>query len=235
MVSTLTLVSAASIGSFPEGNDVTIYQTCNNCTSLNFTRLMNTHNQTLLSNIQSTKDGTFYSTLVLSGNLTELGTYKYCYSAGNTAETQTGCINFDVTFTGIPLTEQMSTVYIISIIFFMFLFILTIISISKLPSKDATDEEGSILHISNLKHLRPVLWGVCWALLLGMLFIISNLTLAYLPSKMLGNIFFAFFKILMWLTIPGLFLWFIWIFTGIFRDKEYKRMMERGVDIKSSF
>lgn len=233
LVGTLNLVSAASIGEFPEGNNVTIYQTCNNCTSINFTRLMDTNNQTIVTNIIGTADGTFYSTLILSGNLTELGTYTYCYAAGNLVESETGCLTFKVTYGGGELTSEMATIYTLSLGFLLFIFILLIVGITQLPSKDTTDEEGTILQISNLKHLRPVLWGFCWALLLGMLFIISNLTIAYLPNKMIGDLFFAVFQICMWLTLPIMILWFIWIFTGIFRDKEFKRMMERGVDINS--
>lgn len=232
-----TLVSASdipSIGEFPQDKNITIYQTCNNCTSINFTRLMNPHNQTLTTTLEATKDGTYYSTLILSGNLSQTGTYTYCYVAGNQAESETGCLTFEITFGGDLMTEPMASVYWISIIFLMFIFGLVLLGINKLPSKDTTDEEGSILQISNLKHLRPVLWGVCWALILAMLFIVSNMALAYLPNKMLGDFFFMMFKIVGWLTIPMVILWFIWIFAGIFRDKEYKKMIERGVDIRTT-
>jgi len=230
LVGILPIISATSIGEFPEGKNVTIYQTCNNCTSVNFTRLMDPNNQTLITNLAGTKDGTYFSTLILSGNLTELNTYTYCYEAGNAAESKTGCLTFDITYNGKELTQEMATIYIMSMGFLIFIFILIVLGINKLPSQDATDEDGTIVQISYLKHLRPVLWSCCWGLILAMLFIISNLTLAYLPNKLLGNLFFTFFQICMWLTLPLLILWFIWIFARIFRDKEYKQMMERGVN-----
>ena len=235
LVGTLTLVSADSIGSFQLGVDnVQIYQTCNNCTSLNFTRVMSPNNQTILTNLTGVQDGTYYYFDILKGNFTKNGEHRYCYVASNPITSKTGCLTFDISYTGQQLTEQTATTYVLSIGVLIFFLIGIILLISKLPTRDATDEEGTILQISNLKHLRPVLWGISWGIILAILFIVGNVTLAYLPTTMVGDMFMRIFFIMFALTIPGLFLWLIWIFTGIFRDREFKQMIERGVDIKST-
>jgi len=235
MLFVVTMVNADSIGEFQlDVQDVTIYQTCNNCTSCNFTRVMGPNNQTILSNVQAVQDGTYYSYLIDKENFTTVGKYTYTYDCGNAAEKKTGAIDFEITYTGGELTTQMTILYILSIGILVFVFIIILLLITKLPSRDATDDNDVILQISNLKHLRPVLYGVSWGIILALMFIVSNITIAYLPSFMIGNLFWAFYTIMFWITMLMLPLWFIWIFVGIFRDKEFKRMIERGVDIKST-
>jgi len=231
----ISLVNGESIGEFQLNEDVQIFQTCNNCTTCNFTRVMGLNNRTLFTNVSAIKDGTYYYFNIDADNFTRVGDYTYCYSCGNSADIETGCLDFTVTYTGGDLTLQMSILYISSIIFLIFLFVLVILFIGTLPSKDRMDEEGTILQINQLKHLRPVMWGIAWVLILVMLFVISNITIAYLPTFMLGDLFFNFYTILFWMTIVATPLWFIWIFTNVFRDREFKRMIERGVDMKGQF
>jgi energy-converting hydrogenase Eha subunit C len=71
-------------------------------------------------------------------------------------------------------------------------------------------------------------------IVLALMFIIANIAIAYLPTNMIGSLFWAIYTIMFWVTMVMLPLWVMWIFTGIFRDKEVKRMLERGVDMKSS-
>jgi len=235
LIGMMTFVSAVSIGEFQlDVDNVTLYQTCNNCTSCNFTRVMGPNNQTILSNLEGTKDGTYYSTDVLTGNFTKVGKYSYIYDCGNAVESETGSIDFEITYTGGELTEEMVTVYFGAIVVLIFFFGLTILLITRLPSGDTTSEDGFILEINNLKHLRPVLWAFSWIIILALMFIISNITIAYLPALMIGNLFFAFYTIMFWVSIIAIPLWFVWILVKIFKDKEMKRMIERGVDIKST-
>lgn len=229
-------VSGASIGSYQLGIDnVQLYQTCNNCTTINFTRVMGPNNQTILTNLTGVQDGTYYYFDILKGNFTQNGLHTYCYVASNGVETETGCLNFDLTYTGRNFTEEMASAYMIAIAVLIFFLICLVLLISKLPTKDITDEEGTILQIANLKHLRPVCWGIAWSIIVTILFIVGNMTLAYLPTTMVGDLFMRLFFILFWTTIiVALPLWGIWIFTGILRDKEFKSMIERGVNIKST-
>ena len=233
IVTTINLVGASNIGTFQLNQVVEIYQTCNNCTYCNFTRVMGPSNQTLVTNITAFQDGTYFYYNVESPNFTRNGFYTYCYDCGNGVEKETGCINFDITYVGGELTQEMAMVYSIAFAVLIFLFLLVLGVISKLPSRDTTDDEGLILKVSDLKHLRPILWGVEWVLILSMLFIVSNLTLAYLPQELFGNFFFVIYQVMFWMTIPLLFVWVIWFFRKIINDKEIKQMIERGVDIKS--
>ena len=192
------------------------------------------NNQTILSNLEATEDGTYYYYIIEKGNFTESGDYSYVFDCGNTVEKETGKIDFVISYTGKEINQQQVIIYFGAILVLIFFFALIVLIISKLPSKDTTDEDGTILQISNLKHLRPVLWAISWGIILTLMFIIANITIAFLPTAMIGNLFWALYTIMFWLTIIGLPLWFIWIFIKIFRDKEFKKLIERGVDVKSS-
>jgi len=195
---------------------------------------MGPNDQTILSNLEAIEDGTYYSYSIDKTNFTSIGKYLYTYDCGNSVQKETGSIDFEITYTGGELTSQMVAVYLGGIFVLIFLFIVILLLITRLPSKDTTDDDGIILQISNLKHLRSVLWACSWGIVLALMFILANVTIAYLPSNMIGGLFWALYTIMFWVTMVAIPLWFVWIFTGIFRDKEVKKMLERGVDIKST-
>jgi hypothetical protein len=106
--------------------------------------------------------------------------------------------------------------------------------IYRLPQGNATDPEGKILKVSYLKYLRNVFWIINWGLALAIIFIISNVLIAYVTNVMIGNLFFAIYRIMFWITIVGVPLYFIFLFAKIYDDKEMQRMINRGVDIRST-
>lgn len=93
----LTLVQAIEIDAGTQGQDIELYQTCNNCTYCNFTKIAGPMNNTIFSNVETTKDGTYYSYLLDGSNTEELGWYRYFYDCGNAVESMTGKIDFQIT------------------------------------------------------------------------------------------------------------------------------------------
>ena len=114
-------VTATEIEPVLTGNNVTLYQTCNNCTFCNLTIAKNPLDEILLTNQAFDENDTYYSKKLLGGNTTDVGIYTYCYNCGNEEQSETGCINFEVTNTGNKLTGYQSAVHIILIFFFIFL------------------------------------------------------------------------------------------------------------------
>ncbi len=92
----ISLVSADSIGTFPQNTQVELYQNCNNCTSCNITRVNNQNNATLVSNQEMTKDGTYYFFNLNEDKTILLGDYKYCWSCGNDVEKLAACNDFKI-------------------------------------------------------------------------------------------------------------------------------------------
>ena len=169
-----------------------------------------------------------------SGNFTQQG--EYCHMIECWTTSQTGGLErcFIVTQNGYDFTIQKVYLYVLGLIFLILMIIGLSIIMNKLPTKDAVDEEGTILQVSNLKHLRDVIWIAMWGISLGVIFVLSNIFLAYLDSPMLGNLFFAFYKIMFWITIIGVPVSIILIIIRLFKNKEMQDMINRGVDIKGT-
>jgi len=88
------------IGTIELSNSIEIYQTCNNCTYCNFTKVKYPNKTVFLSNLEATQDETYFSYDILGGNNSELGEYEYCYDCGNAVEKETSCLHYLVTPTG---------------------------------------------------------------------------------------------------------------------------------------
>lgn len=116
----LPLCSSASIGIFKQNQDVELYQVCNNCTYCNFTSVKYPNSTNILTNAIAESDGTRYYYNLNGANTSTLGIYSYCYDCGNTVESVTGCLDFEVTPSG---SGEISTGNGIIIIGFSFLMI----------------------------------------------------------------------------------------------------------------
>lgn len=165
-------------------------------------------------------------------NFTTLGNYAYLTDCQDSVNGLGGfvAVEFEMTGTAEILTEGRAIVIIGLLGLFAFLFVINIGGIALLPSKNDRDDEGKIIDINQLKHLRSVLFVFGWMLLIGMVFVGSNIAFAYLGSVLIANILFDIYKIMMILTLPMVVIWFLWIFVKIFQDRELKKIIERGVD-----
>jgi len=133
--------------------------------------------------------------------------------------------------TGEEVTTEQTYLYILGLFFLLLLIFGTVFLIGKLPSNDSVDDRNMILQVNQLKHLRKVLWVVVWGLSMAIVFVISNIALAFLTNEMLGNLFFTFYQIMFWATVIMLPLWLIWIFYSIWQDREVKKMLNRGIEV----
>jgi len=233
MIFLITLTSAESnLGTFKQNDCIDLKQTCDNCTYINISSITYPNSTQIILNKQMTKEGIDY--IYSLCNTSTLGIYKYTTFGDKDGTTKTEVITFTITYSGNDLDTQKAILYLGLIAILTFLFILVISSIPKLPSSDVVDEEGIILGINNLKYLRPILWGIAWILLLGIMFVTSNISIAYLPTAMFGDFFFLIYRIMFLLTLPMVIIWFVYIIIKLFRDKEMKKMIERGVEMRST-
>ena len=101
--------------------------------------------------------------------------------------------------------------------------------LNKLPSENSRGENGAIIQISQLKHLRKIMWGIIWGLSLAIVFIIANISYAYLQNQLLGSFFMAIYQIMLWTTIIMIPIMFIWLLYSMYKDAEFQKMINRGV------
>jgi len=102
----------ASLGTFQENTEVDLIQTCNNCTYCNLTSIKYPNGTNAFTNVEMTKDNTYFNYTFNETYTSTVGEYKYCYDCGNNIESATGCINFEVTLSGYSSPEGQSFILV---------------------------------------------------------------------------------------------------------------------------
>ena len=116
----IPFISAASIDPVEQNTDARLYQTCNNCTYCNITEITNNNGTVLLNETSFNNNSATKFFYILNGsNTSTLGTYTYCYDCGNSAQSETGCIDFEVTPNGFATDLSKMWVNIFFLIFFV--------------------------------------------------------------------------------------------------------------------
>ena len=224
----ISLVGATqqSLGTFKQGDDVRLVQTCGNCTYNNISTVLFPNSTIAISNVEMTRDDTFYNYTFYNTSI--MGRYIVNGFGNPNGEKVSWVYDFEITGTGFEFNQSRSTLSLGLIGVLIFLFIITLGGISKLPSKDNYDDDGTLMSINQLKYFRPVLWVVAWFIVIAIMFTASNIAFAYMGSTLLANIIFTFFKIMLGLSLPLVVVWFCYVFYSMFKDKQMKNYLERG-------
>ena len=218
-----------SLGNFKLGKDVNLIQTCATCTFNNISSVLYPNSSESISEFSMTKIGTIYNFTLNSNSVPVIGTYIVNGFGDLDGVNTIWSYTFIVTSTGFELTQQRAIVFMGLLFILVFLFIVNMLGIAMLPSRDSTNEMGELISISNLKHLRSILFVVGYLLLMSIVFLSSNVALAYLGTTLFGNILFVIFQIMLGLALPLFVIWLMYVFSRIFQDKKVKRMIERGI------
>jgi len=96
----INFVNAVSLEPIKLGDDIQIWQTCNNCTYCNFTSVKYPNGTEFMNDLSATQRNSYFYYDIAGGNITEIGTYIYTYDCGNALESKTGSIEIPVTPTG---------------------------------------------------------------------------------------------------------------------------------------
>lgn len=231
MILLMTTISASTetLGVFQQNQCVDLIQSGVGFTSCNVTSVKFPNSTEADSDKLMTKDGVEYNYTFC--NTVSLGGYIVNGLCTNGSESVAWAYDFEITYDGNTLDNAKSILYLGLIGILILLFVLVVIAIPRLPNGKVVNERGILIDINNLKYLRPVFYAVAWFLLLGIIFITSNISIAYLPTALFGEFFFMLFRIMMILSYPMILFFFIYMFVIILKDREVKRMIERGVEI----
>lgn len=218
-----------TLGTFAQNEQVELVQTCSNCTYVNIlsVKYPNSSIALLSTSMSSTGNGLYNYTF---SNTSALGEYIVNGMADVDGVNTVFAYNFYVTKTGVELTQDKALVYLGMVCLLVFLFVLCLFVISKLPSGNSRNEDGYFVEINNLKYLRSVFIVIAYMLIVAIVFVSSNISYLYLEDTMFGDLLFKIFIGMGWMIIPMLFLWFIYIFISAFQDRQLKRILERGFE-----
>lgn len=225
-------IAGADIGTFKQADEIQIYQTCNNCTYCNFTSIKYPNGSTLLSNVITTQDDTYYYYDLTTNYTNSVGTYRYCYDCGNNVESETGCIDFSVNPQGFELNQGQGTIYAISLIVVFLLFLLTLYYGLQLPWKNERTPEGNILYIDYKKYLKFALMFVSYLILVFFFAIGKGMSYTFLQSTEAYGFFNVGFSVLLIGIMPVAMLSLVFIIMGALFDKKVQKALIRGIPVR---
>ena len=205
-------------------NGVLINNDSTNCTFY----MANSYGELLLQSNVTYSNG-YWHTFIDKGNFSTSGIFPYgiACEGENLGGEATGA--WEVNAVGYGLTTAAAIFDFIGIVILMFIFFITFFGINMLPARNERDEEGKLLSISYLKYFRNVLWMFEWMLIITILFVSSNLTLAFLGTQIVGKVLFMLFHISLAVTPVIVIIWFVWIIVSMFHDKQLQNLLNRGM------
>ena len=179
----------------------------------------------VINNASLTFSSTYFN-LTMPTNKT--GIYSFIGACASTTN-MTQEFTYEVTYNGKSISSAQSIIYIALFAVLFFVFVVILFGIDKLPRYNQQDEEGRILSISYLKYFRPVLWFTEWMLFIAALYLSSNLAFAFLNEQLFAKVLFTLFRISFGITPLIVIVWMIWIFVSMFHDKQFQKMLNRGI------
>ncbi len=185
----------------------------------------------ILDGIQTTRASNlaFHNFTLNKSQTGKLGEYRVGGFCKDGSVTQSIDFVFDITVTGKEFTTSKAILYLGLFVIVIFVFIINFVGIGFLPDSNTKDEEGRLIQISYLKYLRSALWFVEWWFLIAIFYLSSNMALAYLETELFGKFLFTLFQITFGLTPLIVIVWVLWFFSKFFEDKEFKKLLSRGM------
>jgi len=217
----------SDLGTFKQDECITLYQTCSSCSYVNLTAVKFPNGTIKDYNLEMTKSGSEYTYNYCETS--DIGKYFYTVKGDKGGTDTTETISFEITYYGKNISTSQAILSGFMLLIFIFFMFAVVFFINKLPGSNAVDEEGRLMSINWLKYARAPLWFVEWMLLIGILFISSNLSFAYLGDELFAKTLHTLFRILFGFTPVIVIVWIGWIFTKIFHDKQMQKLLDRGI------
>jgi len=219
-------IASADLGVFKQGECISLYQLCDTCSYVNITSIQFPNSTITYINEAMGKNGVDYNYTFC--NTSQLGEYSYKV-CGDKNTFSCEVIDFEITYLGKTLSSAKAMMSIGFLSLLILIFFLNFVAMGFLPKRNQADEEGRILSITYLKYFRNVLWMTGYFLFIGIVYIASNLAYGFLDEVLLANTLFMIFRVAFGLAPVVVIVWLIWIFASMFHDKEFQKMLNRGI------
>ncbi|KKK71178.1 hypothetical protein LCGC14_2916540, partial [marine sediment metagenome] len=165
-----------SLGTFKLNADINLIQTCDNCTFNNITSVLYPNSSVAISNVEMTKDGTFYNHTFSNANIT--GSYIVNGFGDLDGINTVWNYDFKVNNTGTEQSISDAILYIISFVGLIIVFFLSLYFAISLPYRNIPNDDGQIISVSSLKYLKLMMILISYALfnwVLNLLMALSEL------------------------------------------------------------
>lgn len=163
---------------------------------------------------------------------TELGTNTYDMGCCVNGRCLKKSFAIEITPSGFKSDTSQSINYLMAFIGAFFLLLLCVIGALRLPKDNNRNEEGHVLAINHWKHLRTFLWFMSYVMVIWIVNILVIITNNFLPLGLAVEIFRIVFFILIISTLLVAPVVVFIIIKGVLKDKEIKKLWDRGFNSK---
>jgi len=195
------------------------------------------YNQTgshiLQQNLVNDANGKDLELIIKGGNFSTIGTHPwrvYCNSTATGGE-ESGII--EVTRTGVLLDIPQTIIYAVLLGILLYFMLIMGFVYGKLPTGDVTGEDGRIIKVQYLKHLKPLVGISIYMSLWGIFYIGENLSSAYLPAQFIGNLLFTLSLVMGYALVPILIIILFKLIQDILFDAKVQQYLNRGIDFET--
>jgi hypothetical protein len=224
----LTLVSALDYPTHKQSTNLVFSVTSNNATACNLTTI-NSPGTIISINQVGTKTSQTFTFNISSGNYTEFGTYCHNIECTDGSTVESGSECYEINYFGKELTQSQATIYLGLLGILILTLAIIFFGMRYLPASNERDDDGRILSINYLKYFRLVLWLFSYFLFIGILYLASNSAFAFLTEQLFAKLLFALFTIFLAISPIIIILIMVSFFVRFFHDKEFQRMLNRGI------
>ena len=150
-------------------------------------------------------------------------------SCNNNLDSGFSSFSLLVSGAGDTLDNSDIILYAISFILLSGAFALCLVFAIKLPWNNATDEEGNIISVNDLKYLKLALWWATYVLLIAIFYLAWNLTYGYLQFQGAANIIYSVYWILISFFYPITVCALLVALIRFVYDKRIKKAIDSGL------
>lgn len=236
----LTSFISAETETFPQSIEVQFIKSCTNSsgsicspiTLCNVTVKSPVNNSLLVNNkaMNNNENGLFNYTLSSSINSVR-GYYDWDMFCCDSTDCGEAHGVYQVTTNGEVVTTEKVGISIAMILLLVSLFVFVLYIYFKLPSKTTYSDDELGLNFNNVKYFKPVLFLLAYTLLLGIIFVSSNLAFLFLDNNLIGDLLFKIFLGMGYLFIPMIVILFLVNLIKAVNDRTLKSQYERGFDM----
>lgn len=228
----------AKFGTFKQGTDIDLIQSCSNSSSLcdgcNISTVQYPNSTTLISDKAMTKrSGDFNHTLLGENETRTVGDYLvsgFCFTG---SETEVWIYDFTITFSGEELSTAGGLVSIIFLIGSLFIFSIVLWGAIVIPFGHNTDPEQNIISVNDLRFVKIFFIAISYVLLMFIFGVLKRITESFLVLEGASKLFNWLFQIMFAFLWPLIVLTFIFTFIIWLNNLTIKKKLRRGLRVKS--
>ena len=226
----ISFASSTDLGTSKQGDCISLYQYCDDCTYVNLTAIQYPNGTTTTMNLGMTKDDVNYNYTFC--NTTYLGTYFYTVKGDKAGAVSVERLSFEVTGGGATPTTAQALMYGIVLFILLILFIGSLLWFNSIQWGHYTAEEGVIVQVNEDRTKKLLLFFSSYLLFLLFSFVGKSMAENFMFLDDTPVFFDVVFNILLVSIAPVLICVIVLAIITTIADTKLHEALLRGLEVR---